>query len=96
MEWASIHHDAQNTGNYQFLYLYKQSNRHEAMVGSVAAERQKQAWLLLPLFSVLGWRRRTIKRCEPSHFSTISLIYRYVDFGSFGSCFLSVLLKGIF
>ena len=42
LEWASIHHDAQNTGNYQSPLLYKQVQQIlKEMIESVAVEEIK-------------------------------------------------------
>ena len=62
VEWASMHHDPQNTGNYHHPLA--------TQAGPVAPEEQgcckrkkdkeakEQAWLLLPLLAIMGWRRR--------------------------------------
>ena len=63
IEWASMHHDPQNTGNYHHPLV--------TQAGPVVApeetgcckakddkESKQQAWLLLPLLVILGWRRR--------------------------------------
>lgn len=60
LEWASIHHDAQNTGNYHHPL--------PAQAGPVLAPEDErscgcngdksQAWIVLPILTMLGWRRR--------------------------------------
>ena len=58
LEWASIHHDAQNTGNYEFA-LPVQAGPSEVEERSCGCNGDKeQAWLLWPLLGILSWRRR--------------------------------------
>ena len=62
LEWASIHHDAQNTGNYAHALPV------QAGPADLDAEGRKcgcnadkeQAWLLFPILGVLAWRRRDV------------------------------------
>ncbi len=59
IEWASIHHDAQNTGNYHHPIPTQQgpevAEPEERSCG--CGGDKNQAWLLLPIV-LFGWRRR--------------------------------------
>lgn len=59
IEWASIHHDAQNTGNYHHPIPTQQGPQVvEPEQRSCGCGGDKsQAWLLLPIV-LFGWRRR--------------------------------------
>ena len=59
IEWASIHHDAQNTGNYHHPLATQDGPQiEESEERACGCNGDKsQAWLLLPLV-LLGWRRR--------------------------------------
>ena len=59
IEWASLHHDAQNTGNYHHPLSTQEGPKveepEERTCGCNADK--SQAWLLVPIL-LFGWRRR--------------------------------------
>ncbi len=61
LEWASIHHDAQNTGNYEHALPVQSgpaaSDPDQRDCGCNGDK--EQAWLLFPLLGILSLRRRT-------------------------------------
>lgn len=60
VSWASMRHDAQNTGNYETPLPAQEGPRPAEEGGCCNRDGAKRAWLLAPLALGLGWRRRRV------------------------------------